>query len=80
MESPDYRRGDIRWMPRHEYSRNALDLDRNYNLIEGNGAFVALRLDYPGEGLSSDPAVMRLMQEMHFDSVMRYGSHPTLYP
>jgi hypothetical protein len=76
---PPRGRGDVRLMPRHEYQRNALQLDRNYNVIEGGSDFVALRLDYPGEGLSNDPAMMQLMQEMHFDSLMRYGTHPALY-
>jgi hypothetical protein len=50
-----------------------------YNLIEG-GEFVVLRLDYPGEGLSNDPAMMQLMQDMHLDSLVRYGSHPQPSP
>jgi hypothetical protein len=76
---PTWRRGDVRRMPRHEYERNALELDRNYNVIE-RGDIIVLRLDYPGEGLSNDPAVLQLMREMHFESLMRYGSHPVLFP
>ncbi|MFZ0422054.1 MAG: hypothetical protein WAL80_04170 [Xanthobacteraceae bacterium] len=79
-KAPTWQRGDVRFMPRHEYERNALELDRNYHVTEGGNDFVALRLDFPGEGLSNDPAMMQLMQEMHFASVMRYGSHPVLYP
>ena len=67
-KAPTWQRGDVRLMPRHEYQRNALLLDRNYNVIEGGSDFVKLRLDYPGEGLSNDPAMMQLMQAMHFDS------------
>jgi hypothetical protein len=78
-KAPTWRRGDVRRMQRHEYERNALELDRNYNVIE-RGEFIVLRLDYPGEGLSNDPAVLQLMREMHFESLMRYGSHPALYP
>jgi hypothetical protein len=75
---PTWRRGDVRRMSRHEYERNALELDRNYNVIE-RGDTIVLRLDYPGEGLSNDPAVLHLMREMHFESLMRYGSHPALF-
>jgi hypothetical protein len=32
------------------------------------------------EYLSHDPRDMQLLQDMHFDSVMRYGSHPALSP
>ena len=63
-KAPTWQRGDVRFMRRREYQRNALRLDRNYNVIEGGNDFVALRFDYPGEGLSNDPAMIQLMQEM----------------
>lgn len=28
-KAPTWQRGDVRFMPRHEYERNALELDRN---------------------------------------------------
>jgi|HubBroStandDraft_1064217.scaffolds.fasta_scaffold348209_1 hypothetical protein len=69
--------GSIIRMPRHEYMRRRWELDRNYSVAEWGGQHVVLRLDFPGEGLAD---ASELLQSMHFESLMRYGSHLVLYP
>jgi hypothetical protein len=59
-----------------QYARQP-KLDRYYERGK-QGDMVELRLSYPGSGLSDDPRHMQLMLDMHFDSLMRYGSHPAL--
>jgi hypothetical protein len=71
------RPGSIIRMPRHEYMRRRWELDRNYSVAEWGGQHVVLRLDFPGEGLTD---ASELLQAMHFESLMRYESHPVLYP
>jgi hypothetical protein len=67
-------------MSRHEYARQALRLDRYYSPSEIGGVVVELRLDFPSPGLSDDPRDMRLMLDMHRDSLIRYRSRPFLSP
>lgn len=68
------------WKQWHEYMQHP-ELDRNYSLVERTAQNKArLRLDFPGDGLSDDPRHMQLMLDMHFDALMRDGSHPALSP
>lgn len=71
-------------MPKHLHlSRDAYArkpwLDRYYAVTK-HGGKMELRLDYPPPGLSDDPRAMQLMLDMHFDSLMRFGSHPSFSP
>jgi hypothetical protein len=71
-------RGSHRRMPVHEYKLRALELDRNYSVVEWGPQSVLLRLDFPGTGLADMPELLRAM---HFDSLWRDATGlPTLFP
>ena len=67
------------WKPWHEYMEHP-ELDLNYSLAERTRENKArLRRDFDA-GLSDDPELLRIMRDMHIESVRIYGAHPQLSP